>query len=111
MKRTAVIFDLDGTLIDNNAYHIEAWKVFYKNLNRELTMEEYKTSVNGRINREIFNYIFQKELPEEDIERYTREKEELYRELYASHIKPIEGLVDFLQELHEAGIRMAVATS
>ena len=74
-------------------------------------MEEYKTNVNGRINREIFNYIFQKELTAEDIELYTNEKEELYRQLYAPHIKPVPGLIDLLEELQEASIPMAVATS
>ncbi len=110
-KPGAVIFDLDGTLIDNNAYHIEAWKVFYKKTGREFSMDEYKNKINGRINREIFNKIFGLELSPEEIERYTNEKEQLYRELYAPYIKPIPGLITFLQQIKQAGIPMAIATS
>ncbi len=111
LKPKAVIFDLDGTLIDNNAYHIEAWKVFYNNIGREFTMDEYTNRMNGRINRDIFNFIFDRPLTSEEIDKYTYEKEKLYRELYAPYIKPIPGLLTLLQQLKDAAIPMAIATS
>ena len=107
----AVIFDLDGTLIDNNAYHIEAFKAFYDKIGKPFTLDEYKQHINGRVNREIFNYVFNTTLSPEKAEEYTNEKEGLYRELYAPHIKPITGLIDFLNELEQAKIPKAVATS
>jgi beta-phosphoglucomutase len=107
----AVIFDLDGTLIDNNAYHIEAFKAFYNKIGKPFTLEEYKEHINGRVNREIFNYVFNTTLSPEKVEEYTNEKEGLYRELYAEHIKPITGLLDFLNELEQANMPKAVATS
>ncbi len=107
----AVIFDLDGTLIDNNAYHIQAFREFYQKIGKPFSLEEYKQHINGRVNREIFDYVFNSTLSPEKIEEYTNEKEGLYRELYAPHIKPVEGLVDFLSELEKAKIPKAVATS
>ena len=111
MKPSSVIFDLDGTLIDNNYYHIEAWKVFYQQHGIPWSDEDYMKKINGRINREIFNYLLQRELPEAEILLYTEEKEALYRDLYAPHIRPVEGLTDLLDALKEAGVPMAVATS
>ncbi len=111
MKPEAVIFDLDGTLIDNNSYHIEAWKAFHNKIGRPFSHEEYKNKFNGKINRDIFNYIFQRELSPEDIQAYTNEKEDLYRELYAPHISPVPGLIQLLEELDGENIPMAVATS
>ncbi len=111
IKPEAVIFDLDGTLIDNNAYHIEAWKVFYKKIGREFTMDEYTTKMNGRINRDIFNYIFNRQVTDNEEQNFTNEKEALYREYYAPHIKPIPGLTDLLQQIKQAAIPMAIATS
>lgn len=107
----AVIFDLDGTLIDNNPYHIQAFREFYQKIGKPFSLEEYKQHINGRMNREIFNYVFNTTLSPEKTEEYTNEKEGLYRELYAPHIKPVEGLVDFLNELEKANIPKAVATS
>jgi len=111
IKPEAIIFDLDGTLIDNNRYHIDAWKVFYKKIGREFSMDEYKNNMNGRINRDIFRYLFGNEISAEEIERLTEEKEGLYRELYAPHIQPIAGLLPFLKQIKEAGIPIAIATS
>jgi beta-phosphoglucomutase family hydrolase len=111
MKPEAVIFDLDGTLIDNNQYHFEAWKVFFEKIGRPFSMDEYKTKMNGRINRDIFHYLFGKELSAQEVEQLTDEKEALYREYYAPHIKPIPGLINLLQQIKEDGIPMAIATS
>ncbi|HRH47225.1 MAG TPA: HAD family phosphatase [Panacibacter sp.] len=111
MKPAAIIFDLDGTLIDNNAYHIEAWKVFFKKIGRPWSDEEYKTQFNGKVNRDIFNYIFNRQLPAAELQEYTNEKEALYRELYAPDIVAIPGLLNFLNAMQDANIRMAIATS
>ena len=107
----AVIFDLDGTLIDNNSYHIEAWKIFYNKIGKPFSKEEYTKNINGRINSDIFNYIFDTILSSEEIDLYSTEKEALYRELYEPHIKPINGLIDFLEELENEKIPKAIATS
>jgi beta-phosphoglucomutase family hydrolase len=107
----AVIFDLDGTLVDNNVYHIEAWKAFYDKIGKPFSLEEYTKNINGRINRDIFNYVFNSTLNPELIEEYSHEKEAMYRDLYKPHIKPIDGLVDFLEELEKAKVPKAIATS
>jgi beta-phosphoglucomutase family hydrolase len=111
MYPQAVIFDLDGTLIDNNPYHIKAFKAFYDKIGKPFTIEEYKQHINGRVNREIFDYVFNTTLSPEQSEAYTNEKESLYRELYTEHIKPIDGLIDFLEELEKANVPKAIATS
>ncbi len=112
MKRpAAIIFDLDGTLIDNNAYHILAWQEFYKGIGQELTLEHYRTKMNGKVNRDIFSDIFQRDLTNDELEQYTDQKESLYRKLYEPHIVAINGLVDFLEEVAKENIPMAVATS
>jgi HAD superfamily hydrolase (TIGR01509 family) len=111
MYPQAVIFDLDGTLIDNNAYHIKAFQAFYDKIGKPFTIEEYKQHINGRVNREIFDYVFNTTLSPEQSEAYTNEKEALYRELYTDHIKPIDGLIGFLEELEKASVPKAIATS
>ena len=111
MFSEAVIFDLDGTLIDNNAYYIEAWKIFYDKIGKPFSKEEYTNNINGRINRDIFNYVFNTILSNELIDEYSNEKEAMYRDLYQPHIEPINGLINFLDELEKENIPTAIATS
>ncbi|MEO6135754.1 MAG: HAD family phosphatase [Ginsengibacter sp.] len=107
----AVIFDLDGTLVDNNAFHLKTWKQYLNKMGRDISDEEYNANINGRTNKDVIQYIYQKELNEEEILKYSLEKEALYREIYASHIEPVKGLIPFLKALHSKNILMAIATS
>ncbi|HEY1017903.1 MAG TPA: HAD family phosphatase [Sediminibacterium sp.] len=112
MPPFAIAFDLDGTLIDNNQFHFITWQEFYRKRNRELTMDEYKACFNGRTMTDCVKYVFQQpDMPTEEIERYTNEKESLYREIYAAHIKPIPGLLALLELLDREQIPMVIATS
>lgn len=110
-KPAAIIFDLDGTLVDNNAYHIEAWKAFYEKKGFDFSMDVYKNKINGRINNDIFRIIMGDHITQAEIDAYGAEKEALYRELYAAHIVPINGLIDFLKAAQESKIPMGIATS
>lgn len=111
MNPEAVIFDLDGTLIDNNAFHLKAWKQYLKNIGREVTEEEYREYFNGRTNKDVVEYIHQRPMTTEEAAPYFLAKEQLYRELYQPFIKPVEGLIPFLEELEHHHIPMAIATS
>jgi HAD superfamily hydrolase (TIGR01509 family) len=106
-----VAFDLDGTLIDNNAYHILSWQEFYKRRNRTLTAEEFIEHFNGKTNADVLGYVFDHPLSKEEVIQYTHEKEALYREIYKPHIKPVEGLLDLLEKIKQQNIPMVIATS
>lgn len=107
----AVIFDLDGTLIDNNFYHLETWKKYVKNLGRNISEEEYNANINGRTNRDVIEYVFGRKMNEEEIVKYSLEKEALYREIYQPYIHPVAGLLELLEVFKNNNIPMAIATS
>lgn len=105
----AFIFDMDGVLIDSNPTHKIALKQFCKKHGHELTEEELREKIYGRTNRDWLMNLFEN-LSEETIRRYAEEKEALFRELY-DDIKPLDGLIRFLQKLDESSIPRAIATS
>jgi beta-phosphoglucomutase len=107
----AVIFDLDGTLIDNNSYHLETWKKYVKNIGRNISEEEYNANINGRTNRDVIEYVFGRKMNDEEIIKYSLEKEALYREIYQPYIKPVAGLIELLEIFSNKNISMAIATS
>jgi beta-phosphoglucomutase len=110
--KIGIAFDLDGTLIDNNPYHILAWQEFYRKRGRTLDTAEYNAHFNGRTNADVVRYVFEGQaLSDADIFRYTDEKESLYRELYAPVIQPVAGLIRLLESLQQADIPMVIATS
>src|SRR5688572_3690245 len=86
---SAVIFDLDGTILDNNAFHLKSWKQYLSQIGREMTDEEYNEKINGRTNRDVVKYLYGDDLTEDEIWKYTFEKEGIYRELYKPYIGPV----------------------
>ncbi len=107
----AVIFDLDGTLIDNNSFHLKTWKKYVKNIGRNISEEEYNANINGRTNKDAIEYIYGRKMSDEEILKYTLEKEALYREIYQPFISPVPGLIELLEILKTKNIPMAIATS
>ncbi|MCP9752530.1 HAD family phosphatase [Ferruginibacter sp. HRS2-29] len=107
----AAIFDLDGTLIDNNNFHLTTWLQYLNSKGRIVTEEEYRQHFNGRTNKDVLEYIYEKPLTAEEALVYSLEKEALYREIYKEHIQPVAGLLDLLGAFAGNNIPMAIATS
>lgn len=107
----AVIFDLDGTLLDNNSFHRKTWEAYLKNLGKQISEAEFNAHLNGRTNKDAVEYIYGRKMSEEESTKYTFEKEALYRKIYQPFIKPVTGLIEFLEILHNKNIPMAIATS
>lgn len=111
MNAKAVIFDLDGTLIDNNSYHLKTWKVYLEKTGINISEEAYKKNINGRTNKDALEYIYNKNMTDEEAMQYALEKEAMYRDIYKTDIKPVDGLLELLEVLHNRDIPMAIATS
>lgn len=101
---------MDGVIIDNISYHIEALKIFLKQFGKEVTDEEFQNHYNGRTIQEVILGLKPEASPTE-VMRLAEEKEKIYRDLYSVHLAPTPGLMDFLPKAKKAGIKMAVATS
>ena len=64
-ERTAygVIFDMNGTMVDDQPYQRDAWRLICKEYGRELTDEEYGRHVAGHKERDVLAYLFGPDLP------------------------------------------------
>jgi beta-phosphoglucomutase family hydrolase len=108
----AVIFDMDGTLIDNTPYHLKSWQELFVKYNKgTLSAQTYYTEISGVPVMDTIRRIFGGEYDEAGLVQLRREKDQIYEQEYAPFIKPISGLEDFLAELKKAGIKMALGSS
>lgn len=110
MSKFAIIFDMDGVIVDSNPYHKKALQQFCKKHGYELNDEELLQKVYGRTNKEWITNLMGK-LSEEQIQNFAEEKEALYRQLFRNDIKPVKGLISFLDQLNHQQISRAIGTS
>jgi beta-phosphoglucomutase len=107
----AVIFDIDGTIVDNMHLHAEAFAVFAERHGLPALTTDDRARLDGRRNSEIFPILFNREVPRDEWLAYEEEKEGLYRELSRGRLQPMNGLHDFIARLRHDGIKVALATS
>ena len=75
----AVVFDIDGTLVDNMSLHAEAFAVFAQRHGLPPLTHEDRARLDGRRNSEIFPILFNRDVPRDEWLAYETEKEGLYR--------------------------------
>ena len=108
----AVAFDMDGTLVDNMGIHAVAWMQFAKSLGVDgLTVEVFEQHYAGKKNDEIFPELLQRTVSVDELRSLAWDKEALYRSIAAPHLKPMPGLLPFLDLLRSRGIPIAIATA
>lgn len=110
-----VIFDFNGTLFFDNDKHILAWGEISKMLRgRGITEEELLEHFNGVPNQKIVSYLLGREGSEEEIEKYSQLKEELYRRFCLEdkeNFHLVDGAEEFFDYLKEKGIPFTIASA
>lgn len=106
----AVLWDLDGTLIDSADYHWQAWQAELLQHGYSLREEEF-ASCFGKRNDTILRMWLRPDLPDVEIARISESKEARYRvHLRAGGLALLPGVENWLQRLKRAGWRQAIAT-
>jgi beta-phosphoglucomutase len=104
-----LIFDLDGVVIDSHPLHRLAWRKFLNGVGHSVEETELDFILDGRKRDEILRH-FLGELTPAQIAEYGAQKDQLLGDLRAE-IRPFPGIVEFLEVVSKAGIRIALATS
>jgi beta-phosphoglucomutase len=106
----AVLWDVDGTLIDSREYHWLSWHGALAAESFALTREQFERTF-GRRNEEILGAYFP-HYDAEEIARVGDAKETAYRDLIrARGVELLPGVRGWLERLRDAGWRQALASS
>lgn len=110
MKLKAVLFDLDGVLVDSEPISREASDAVLAEVGIHLTEEERK-EVFGR--RTLDNYRRHVERRGLDVsaEELVGKKMALFKKLIRGRLKPLPGVLDLISALDDAGVKKAVVSS
>jgi HAD superfamily hydrolase (TIGR01509 family) len=107
----AVLWDLDGTLVDSEEYHWRAWRDVMAGEGVELTYEQFLASFGQRNDRILRGWLGDDAAPER-IRQIGDAKEAEYRRLAETEgVAPLAGAAEWAYRLHADGWRQAIASS
>jgi beta-phosphoglucomutase len=107
----AVIFDMDGVLVDSNPFHIQKWKEFLHERGIPYNAEDLPTQILGMRNDTAFRHFFGRELRKDEMEKASEDLEARFRAAFRPHAQPLPGLKALMDECHAERIPLALASS
>jgi beta-phosphoglucomutase len=108
----ALLFDLDGTLVNNMMVHHRAWQKKLKELGLNYSLDRVKAEIHG-VNLEILQNLFGDKYTLDEYKQIAWDKEAAYREIFAADFTAniVPGALDFIRQAHTVGIPMAIGTA
>src|SRR5262245_12927244 len=106
----AVIWDVDGTLVDTAEMHFQAWLDLCRELGRDFSRADFAATF-GRRNPDIFDFLFGPRFNPKELDELGFRKEELYRAAARGGVDLLPGARPLLEGLHAHGFRQAIGSS
>lgn len=107
----AVIFDMDGVLVDSNPFHVQKWAELLTEHKIPFSEEELPRQILGQRNDRVFHLFFGSGMGETEMREIEARLEENFRRAFRLHAKLLPGLRDLAGELRSAGLPIALASS
>ena len=110
MSQLAVIFDMDGVLVDSYWPHYQAWKLTAKKNDLPITEEQFAAAF-GKTGPDFIRQVWPDLVGESRIPSLDAEKEQLYRQVLRDNFPAMKGVSDLIRSLHAKGFAMAIGSS
>lgn len=106
----AIIFDLDGTLVDSNESHVAAWDRAFRHFGKEFSLDQLRKQIGKGSDQYLPEFLNEQELQTlgRKIDKY---RSELYKQEYLPSVGPFPKARELLERVKRDGKRIALASS
>ncbi len=107
---SAVIFDIDGTLVDSVDLHAQCWKEAFEHFGYEIPYGEIRYQIGKGGDKLLAMFLSEKEIESrgQQIEEF---RGELFQKKYFPRCKPFPKVPELFERLHNEGLKLALASS
>jgi HAD superfamily hydrolase (TIGR01509 family) len=106
---TALLFDLDGTIVNTDPIHFLAWQKMLSRYDMDIDEAFYKSRISGGLNPQILADILP-QLSQQQAKDFAEEKEAMFRQM-ASKLEPVAGLNEVISWCQQYDIKLALVTN
>ena len=107
----AVVFDMDGVLIDSGAHHRAAWQALLEEIGEEPAHPEPWRLTIGRPSEEAVPLLLNRRLSDYEVRQLARRKRDLYVDFARAGLATVPGVSRFVADLARRRVPRAVGTS
>ena len=109
MQIKAIFFDIDGTLVDSNTLHVEAWDEVFREAGHEIGRQ----ALHDQIGKGGDKYVpaLLPGLSRAEQERLADAHKRLFKDRYINRVKAFPGARDLLKRVRDSGRKVVLATS
>ena len=107
----ALIFDMDGTMVDSMPFHRRSWGEFTRRHGIAMELDEVLQRTTGRNGVECMQELFGRPMADEEALKLVAEKEGIYRELFGPVFAEVRGFRAFARQAAQRGLKLAVGTA
>ncbi|NJL38048.1 MAG: HAD-IA family hydrolase [Leptolyngbyaceae cyanobacterium RM2_2_4] len=107
---TALLFDLDGTMVDSDPIHFQTWQKVLSEYGLEIDSKFYRTRFSGKLNAQIIQDLLPQLSPEEG-QALSARKEAEFRKLAETLLTPLPGLLELVVWAKAQGLKQGVVTN
>lgn len=106
----AFIFDVDGTLIDSNDFHAEAWQKAFEKYDKKIPFDRIRPQIGKGADTLLPVFLTEKEI-EEFGDEIAELRSEIFKDEYLSHVKPFPKVRELFEKIKAGGALIALASS
>ncbi|HEY3025505.1 MAG TPA: HAD family hydrolase [Pyrinomonadaceae bacterium] len=106
----AVIFDIDGTLVDSVDLHAQAWKEAFKHFGKDIPYQQIRHQI-GKGGDQLMPVFFTPDERDEFGKRMEKFRGELFQREFLPRVRPFPGVRELFQRIKEDDKKIALASS
>lgn len=106
----AVLWDLDGVLVDTGEYHFQAWEATLSERGVDFNYEKFRQTF-GMNNEGVLKVLLDDQFSIPLYRELSEKKEKLFRAVIARNVRMLPGVDHLLREIHADNILQAIGSS
>ena len=107
---SAAIFDLDGTLVDSNDLHVQAWQETFRHFGKEIPMGKLREQIGKGADQYLPVFLSEKEMREigKEMDEF---RGQVFKKKYLHRVRPFPCVRQLFERLRTDGKKIALASS